>query len=308
MGQVRVTTSDRHAVNCRTRITGTASEPMAFAGALLGGYGAVMGAEESAETDSAPVQSVAQVQSVDRALTVLDLLAQHGEVGVTDLAAELSVHKSTAFRLVTALERRQLVEQVGDRGKYRLGLGILRLAAATTGRLEVSRESQAVCERLARELGETVNVAILDDNAAVNVLQEFGTASVGSRNWIGRRTPLHATSSGKVLLAFADETLRKAVLTQPLEAHTDLTVTDPNTLQRELDQIMVTGWAATNQELELGLTAVAAPIRDGAGRVIAAISASGPSYRLTADSFAAVAARLIDGATEASARLGHHPR
>src|SRR5215213_859413 len=85
-----------------------------------------------------------QVQSVDRALAVLDILARRGEVGVTELAAELAVHKSTAFRLVTALERRQLVEQVGDRGKYRLGLGILRLAAATTGRLEVTREGQAV--------------------------------------------------------------------------------------------------------------------------------------------------------------------
>jgi DNA-binding IclR family transcriptional regulator len=90
-------------------------------------------------TPSPPGPAQVQVQSVDRALSVLDLLAQRGEVGVTELAAELGVHKSTAFRLVTALERRQLVEQVGDRGKYRLGLGILRLAAATTGRLEVTR-------------------------------------------------------------------------------------------------------------------------------------------------------------------------
>src|SRR5689334_22479829 len=134
-----------------------------------------------------------QVQSVDRALLVLDLLATRGELGVTELAAELAVHKSTAFRLVTALERRDLVQQIGDRGKYRLGLGILRLAAATTGRLEVSREGRQVCERLALELGETVNIAIMEDGVAVNVLQEYGNASVMTRNWIGRRTPLHAT-------------------------------------------------------------------------------------------------------------------
>jgi DNA-binding IclR family transcriptional regulator len=263
-----------------------------------------MGDQPHAEPDPAPTQ----VQSVDRALTVLDLLAQRGEVGVTELALDLGVHKSTAFRLVTALERRQLVEQVGDRGKYRLGLGILRLAAATTGRLEVTRESQGVCERLARDLGETVNVAILDESAAVNVLQEFGTASVGTRNWIGRRTPLHATSSGKVLLAFADETLRKAVLTEPLEQFTPATVTDPGELRRQLEETIVSGWAATNEELEVGLTAVAAPIRDGVGRVIAAISASGPSYRLTPASFPEVAVALMAGAAEAGARLGHHPR
>jgi DNA-binding IclR family transcriptional regulator len=270
-----------------------------------------MGDQEHAENEKglAPgsAQAPAQVQSVDRALTVLDLLAQRGEVGVTELAAELAVHKSTAFRLVTALERRQLVEQVGDRGKYRLGLGILRLAAATTGRLDVARESRSVCERLAHEFGETVNVAILDEGAAVNVMQEFGNASVSTRNWIGRRTPLHATSSGKVLLAFADETLRKAVLTGPLERHTGATVIDPAQLRRQLDQAVERGWASTNEELEVGLTAIAAPIRDGAGRVAAAVSISGPSYRLTADSFEDVAPRLIGAAAEISTRLGHYP-
>ena len=265
-----------------------------------------MGDELHDEGDTVPNQAPTQVQSVDRALAILDLLAQRGEVGVTELAAELTVHKSTAFRLVTALERRQLVVQVGDRGKYRLGLGVLRLAAATTGRLEVTREGQAVCERLARELGETVNIAILDEGSAINVLQEFGNAAVGSRNWIGRRTSLHATSSGKVLLAFADETLRKAILSETLERHTEKTVTDPAELRRQLDETVSLGWAGTNEELEVGLTAVAAPIRDGSGRVIAAVSVSGPSYRLAPDSFADVADRVIEGATEISTRLGHY--
>jgi DNA-binding IclR family transcriptional regulator len=272
------------------------------------GYGAAMGDHSSRESDLdlVPIQTPAQVQSVDRALNVLDLLAQRGEMGVTDLAAELDVHKSTAFRLVSALERRQLVEQVGDRGKYRLGLGILRLAAATTGRLDVTRESQLVCERLAYELGETVNIAILDDASAVNVLQEFGNAAVGTRNWIGRRTPLHATSSGKVLLAFAEDALRKTVLEQALPRHTESTVTDPVELQRQLDQAVERGWAGTNEELEVGLTAVAAPIRDGSGKVVAAVSISGPSYRLTASSFDAVAPKVIEAATEISTRLGHY--
>ena len=266
-----------------------------------------MGDELTDDEGTAPQQAPAQVQSVDRALTVLDLLAQRGEVGVTELAAELAVHKSTAFRLVTALERRQLVEQVGDRGKYRLGLGILRLAAATTGRLDVTREGQAVCERLAQELGETVNIAILDEGSAVNVLQEFGNAAVGSRNWIGRRTSLHATSSGKVLLAYAQPTLRQAVLSEPLERHSERTVTDPVELRRQLDEAVERGWAATDEELEVGLTAIAAPIRDGSGKVIAAVSISGPSYRLTVASFEQMAVRLIEGAAQISIRLGHYP-
>ncbi|GAB6900389.1 IclR family transcriptional regulator [Kineosporia succinea] len=246
-----------------------------------------------------------QVQSVDRALMVLDLLARRGELGVTELATELAVHKSTAFRLVTALERRDLVQQVGDRGKYRLGLGVLRLAAATTGRLEVSREGREVCERLAHELGETVNIAIMDDDSAVNVLQEYGNASVMTRNWIGRRTPLHATSSGKVLLAFADGSVRKHFLSMPLEPLTENTLSDPDELLTELVEVTGRGWASTYEELEIGLTAVAAPVRDGSGQVIAAVSASGPSFRLTRDRFEPVAARLVDGAAEISSRLGY---
>ncbi|GAA3632361.1 IclR family transcriptional regulator [Kineosporia mesophila] len=247
-----------------------------------------------------------QVQSVDRALMVLDLLARRGELGVTELAAELAVHKSTAFRLVTALERRDLVQQIGDRGKYRLGLGILRLASATTGQLEVSREGRDVCEQLAHELGETVNIAIMDDTSAVNVLQEYGDASVMTRNWIGRRTPLHATSSGKVLLAFCDEAVRKHALTRDLDHLTPNTFSNPDELLSELHEVAEKGWASTNEELEIGLTAVAAPVRDGGGRVIAAVSASGPSFRLTPDRFEAVAGRLISGADEISSRLGYY--
>src|SRR5512134_398941 len=91
------------------------------------------------------------VQSVDRALTILEVLARVGEAGVTEVAAELKVHKSTAFRLVATLEAHRLVEQAGDRGKYRLGVGVLRLAGATTARLDVVQEARSVCRQLAAD-------------------------------------------------------------------------------------------------------------------------------------------------------------
>jgi DNA-binding IclR family transcriptional regulator len=254
-------------------------------------------------------QAQSQVQSVDRALAVLDILARRGEAGVTELAAELDVHKSTASRLVGALEHRQLVEQIGDRGKYRLGVGILRLAAATSGHLEVTAQARPVCVALAAELAETVNVAILDAGAAINVMQEFGaTSSVASRDWIGRRTPLHATSSGKVLLAHADAATRDAVLAGPLEGHAAATVTDPARLRRELDEVLRRGWASTAEELEVGLNAVAAPVRDARGVVVAAVSVSGPAYRFDAGDLPAVAPRVVAAAAEISARMGWFPR
>jgi DNA-binding IclR family transcriptional regulator len=245
-----------------------------------------------------------QVQSVDRALAVLDLLATAGELGVTDLAAQLGVHRSTAFRLVSALESRDLVEQISDRGKYRLGVGILRLAAATTSRLELTREGREICERLARDAGETVHVAILDGDAAVNVLQELGGSSVTTQDWIGRRTPLHATSSGKVLLAWAPEAVLTGLLARPLEACTDRTRTDPAALAEELATVRVTGWGATEEELEPGLNGVSAPVRDSSGKVVGALSVSGPSYRLTRDERPALVSLLLDAAKEISTRLG----
>ncbi len=147
--------------------------------------------------------AVNPAQSVDRALTILEVLARHGELGVTDIADGLGVHKSTAFRLVNALEQHRLVEQIGERGKYRLGFGLVRLAGATTARMSLAEESRPFCRRLATEFNETVNIAVLDADAAVNITQDQGSAAVTVQNWIGKPTPLHATSSGEVLLAWA---------------------------------------------------------------------------------------------------------
>jgi len=246
----------------------------------------------------------ALVQSVDRAVTVLEILARRREAGVTEIAAELGVHKSTAFRLVVVLENRGLVEQTADRGKYRLGFGIVRLAGATAAQLDLVRESNPVCERLAAELGETVNIAIFDRGYAINVSQVRGPSAVASHNWVGQRTPLHATSSGKVLLAFQPAPIRDEVLAQPLERYTPNTVTDPGQLRKALDEVRERGWASTTEELEIGLNAVAAPVRGADGAVVAAVSASGPSYRLTADAIPDVAKQVSDAAAEVSTRIG----
>jgi DNA-binding IclR family transcriptional regulator len=251
------------------------------------------------------VSAPSQVQSVDRAIAILYLLAQHGTAGVTEVAAQLGVHKSTAFRLLGALESGSLIDQDGERGKYRLGLGILRLAAATAGRLELPTESRSICQQLAAELDEAVNIAILDNTEAMNVLQEYGTSSITDRNWIGQRTPLHATATGKVLLAHADAVTVKEVLAAPLHRYTPHTVTDPKSVEAELVRVRDQAWASTTEELEIGLNGVAAPIHDATGRVIAAVGASGPSYRLHVDSFPTVAAQLLTGAREIGARLGY---
>ncbi len=245
------------------------------------------------------------IQSVDRAVDVLEHLARHGEVSVTDVAAALRVHKSTASRLLAALESRDLVEQVSERGRYRLGFGIVRLAGAASARLDLVEQSRPITRRLAAEVGETVNVARLESNVAINLDQVRGPAAIASHNWIGQPTPLHATSSGKVLLAYLDAGERELLLAAPLQRYTPATITDPSVLRRQLEQVVEDGWASTFEELEAGLNAVAAPIRYQDGTVIAAVSVSGPSYRLTPARMEAAAREVADAGREISARLGY---
>src|SRR3954453_9849275 len=252
--------------------------------------------------------SVAAVQSVDRALSVLEILAAHGEVGVTEIAAELGVHKSTAFRLVAVLESRGFVEQLADRGKYRLGFGVVRLAGAAAAQLDIAQQGRPVCEALAADLEETVNIAILDSDRAVNISQVRGPAALSTHNWVGQGTPLHATSSGKVLLAYAPDPVRKSALSRELQRFTPATITDPEELRQHLDRIVERGWGSTVEEDEEGLNAVAAPVRDADGSVIAALSVSGPSFRMDAEDFPRLARRVASGADELSRRLGFFSR
>ena len=243
------------------------------------------------------------VQSVDRALAILESLARHGEAGVTELAGELGVHKSTAFRLVATLEGHRLVEQTEDRGKYRLGVGLLRLAGATTARLDVVQEARPVTRKLASDTGETVNIAVLAERSALYLDQVAGPSALQPHNWVGQHIPLHATANGKVLLSgLADDRLHELLGAMP--AYTELTITRRGRLREELDRVRSQGYAVAVDELEVGLTAVAAPVHNAHGDVIASMSVSGPTFRLTGERLPAVCELLVAAAAEVSHRLG----
>ena len=250
------------------------------------------------------VEAAPGVQSVDRALTILSLLARLGEAGVTEIAGELGVHKSTAFRLVATLEQHGMVEQNEDRGKYRLGVGVLRLAGATTARLDVVQEARPICRQLAAASGETVNIAVLSDRSALYLDQVAGQSALQSHNWVGQHIPLHATSNGKVLLSelSADEVDNRL---PRLPSYTAETVTARARLRRDLAEVREQGYAVAVDELEIGLTAIAAPIRTAHGDVIASLSVSGPTFRLTEPRVKEVVPLVVDAADEVSRRLGY---
>lgn len=264
---------------------------------------AVSNHSQGAETSNSQAGGV---QSVDRAISVLEILAQRGEAGVSEVAAEIDVHKSTAFRLLGALEARGLVEQAGERGKYRLGFGIVRLAGAVTGRIDITQQGRPVCERLAEEIGETVNIAVLQEHYAINLYQVRGPGAVTAHNWVGQLTPLHATSSGKILLAYLPSEERAALLAEAgLKKVTPHTITAKTKLEKHLAEAREAGYAWTKEELEIGLHAMAAPVLDRDGQVIAAVTASGPSYRFTEERMRELSPVLIKGAEEISHRMGY---
>jgi DNA-binding IclR family transcriptional regulator len=261
--------------------------------------GAVYGCAMS----NAATETVGGVQSVDRALRILEILARSGESGVTDIAVALEVHKSTAFRLVATLEQHGLVEQVEGRGKYRLGVGLLRLAGATSARLDVVQEARPLCKHLAAATGEMVNLATLSDGSALYLDQVAGSSALQPHNWVGQHVPLHATSNGKVLMAWLSDSELQDVLGH-LPSYTGQTITTRSKLKKELELVREQGYALAIDELEIGLTALAAPVHNAHGDVICSMSVSGPTFRLNSEKITVVLPLLIEAADELSHRLG----
>jgi len=221
------------------------------------------------------------LQSVRRALNALEIVADSGEIGVSDLGRKLGVHKATASRLAAALAERELLERNPQNDRYRIGFGLVRLAGSAIAGLDIVREAHPLLESLAEQTKETTNLGVLSGDSVVYIDQVTGTRSVVAMSWVGRRTPLHCTSNGKVLLAFMPGEERWRLLQRPLQRVTPRTIVDPKLLERQLLRVQDEGYAFTLEELELGLNAVAAPVRGADGHVIAAVSVSGPSYRVT---------------------------
>lgn len=248
------------------------------------------------------------VQSVERAVTVLEFLARNEWSGVTDVGHELGVHKSTAGRILSTLEVRGLVEQHADSGKYRLGVGLVHLARAVTVEPELTREAKPACEWLAQQTEETVTLAVLEGHECVTIDQIISTSTVVSRSWLGRRTPLHCTAPGKVFLAFLPASCRAELIAGPHRRYTGRTITEPMELREEIEQVRADGYATTFEEFEDGLSAAAAPARGSDGTVVAVIGLSGPSYRLHEDQLRQVGPLVREAAMQISSRIGYRHR
>jgi DNA-binding IclR family transcriptional regulator len=257
-------------------------------------------------------------QAVDRALAIVAAIGDaRPEPGLAELSAALDLHKTTAFRLLGALERAGFVARDAERQVYRLGPTLIRLGAQARRAAGLHEAARPVLESLAAAVGETATLEVLV-GAEVLILDEaHGHHLLGSSPEIGTRWPAHAASTGKVLLAAARHedgaaahAPRAPRLAARLARVAPNTITSHARLDRELDAVWARGWAVGDEEIEEDFVAVAAPIRNGEGRVVAAISVGGPKARLDRARIAQLAGLVRRAAATVSDRLGAplHPR
>jgi IclR family acetate operon transcriptional repressor len=221
------------------------------------------------------VAPTATSQSAERVLALLKIFDDtRVELGVAEIAQALGVHKSTASRLAAALERAGFLARAGRR--YRLGVEVIRLGTIALRSFDLVATMQPGMEKVSQRTGETVNLAVPDGADVLNVAEVSSTYILScSGGWTGRRTRPHAVANGKVLLAYG-----ALPLPGTLERYTAQTIITLDGLAAELDQVRKDGYATAVAELEEGLVAVAAPVFDPAGTCVAALSVSGPEFRM----------------------------
>ncbi len=251
----------------------------------------------------------AGTRSVTRALDVLRAVGEaRVDPGLSDLADDLGLHKTTVFRLLGALERAEFVVRDDERQRYQLGPALYRLASQARRASGLYDAARPELESLAHDVGETATLEVLVGTEVLILDEVHGRFLVGGAPEVGTRWPAHATSTGKVLLAAAAEEGRATHGRRPptsrlarLGPHT---ITSRTALEKELARVQRDGYAVGMEELEPGFVAIAAPVRNAQGRTVAAVSVGGPKSRLGASSVRTAAARVRGAADRISRRLG----
>ena len=255
-----------------------------------------------AETENA----AGTLKSLRRIAAVLDCFSRYERsLTLADIARKTNLPKSTVHRLLSSLREIGFIEQTHDRERYRLGLRLLGLGSIVLANMDLHSEAYPYVERLIRVSGEGVHLCVFDGQqiAAVDLREPDGR----SVDWVTTITgsPAYCTGVGKAALAFQPPETIEAVIAAGLRRFTRNTIVDRDALLTELAQVRARGYAVDNAEHQPGIRCVAAPIRNAAGNVFAAISVSGPVLRITPDRFESLAELVMDVADQISRRLGY---
>ncbi len=245
------------------------------------------------------------IQSVQRAAAILRCFTRTDtELGVIAISKDLGLHKSTVSRLLSTLQQEGFVEQNPETGKYRLGLTLVTLAGIVLDRIDLHAVARPHLDSLAERTQETVNIVVLSGGECMNIGGAASPRPIQYVGRIGRRTPVHCTSAGKVLLADLSPEAWRALLPKTLPRLTKHTIVKRSALEEILPEIRKQGYAITHEEHQEGLSAIAAPIVGHTGRVQAAVTVSGPTYRMGPDDINIFVEPVRTTAAEISGLLG----
>ncbi len=245
------------------------------------------------------------IQSVDRALSILEVFSlKEKELGVTEISKRTALNKSTCFGLIHTLQNKGYLEQNPDNGKYRLGIKVFELGQIFELGLELRTIAKPYLEELVKETKETVHLVIRNKIEAAYIEKVEGPSAVNIISQVGNRVNLYCTGVGKSLLAYFPEDDVSEVLDKELIPFTKNTIIDKGKLRQHLKEIREKGFSIDDEEIEIGLRCIAAPIFNHREEVIAAISISGPTMRITDERIAEIAELVKKAAGNISNKLG----
>jgi len=246
-----------------------------------------------------------RVRSVVLTTGILEQLAAEKELGVSELAERLGMHKSTVYRFLSTLKDLGYVRQNEDSTRYRLSYRILELAGRILSGIDVRQAAHPVMERLAAATRETIHLATLEQNEIIYIDKIDSNQPLRMHSYIGQKIPAYATALGKVMLTWGPRQILDEMLAAGgLKRFTDNTIVDPAELRKEIETIRTQGYAEDREETVPGVRCLAAPIRDQEAVTVAAISISVPVLRFQEEQKGDWQKLVIEGALEISERLG----
>ena len=250
-------------------------------------------------------KSRTRLSSVANSLRLIKAFSEDEyEIGISDLAKRLGLAKSTVHRLASTLLEQGVLEQNSGDGKYHLGLALFELGAMVRRKMDFTMEARPFLRALMEKTGETVHLAILDHDSILYIITHESKQALRMGSKVGTRAPVHSTAVGKALLAFLSEDELERIIALGLPASTPRTIVEPKALRRELATVRARNYAVDDEESEIGLRAIAAPIRIYSGNVVAAISIAGPVQRMARKALLGWVRELVDAAEAVSQRLG----
>ncbi|HHY14020.1 MAG TPA: IclR family transcriptional regulator [Thermoanaerobacterales bacterium] len=246
------------------------------------------------------------VQSVDRALSILEILSDYSEgLGITSISNKVNIHKSTVHRILATLIYKGYVEQDPNTNNYMITLKLFELGNKKVESMDLLEISKPYTEKLMEKVNEVVHLVVRENNETIYIDKVEADNVIRMASTIGKRNPLYSTSVGKAILAHLPEKEMKKIWdSSKIEKLTEYTIIDFNEMKKELAIVKEKGYSVDNQENEVGVRCIGAPIFNISGEIEGAVSISGPIFRVTEEKIEEFAKEVVECATKISRELG----